>query len=389
MRPTFEIADGAWEITSAGALRCRARVLAVGVMDYRDEELGELADGSGQGGMLVTLDSLSEPRALRSLEGAPVVSDQHTWITEPGAQAALIVGHVAGTPSVEAPYLYADLVITDKAAIDKIKTRQLSEVSAAYDAEGAAERGQYDGRAYVGRQQQLRYNHVALLPAGAARGGPDVRILNTQPVKKEAVMADPIRVRLRNGKTIHVLNEDDAQAVQTLDGQAEQAKLDGDKVQSLMAELDTLKSAKKEVDAQHARVTGELQTIKEQLEAALAPAAVETAAQAIVNQRAQALQVLNADSLPEELKTLSGHPLRVAVVSRVRGQNGWPALTPEQVADEHFVEGVYEGLRQRSPVKPVINGSSLTQPSTGQKPHAMGLTDNRQRFDTLYGGQTP
>ena len=202
-------------------------------------------------------------------------------------------------------------------------------------------------------------------------------------------MADPIRVRLRNGKTIHVLNEDDAQAVQTLDGQAEQAKLDGDKVQSLMAELDTLKSAKKEVDAQHARVTGELQTIKEQLEAALAPAAVETAAQAIVNQRAQALQVLNADSLPEELKTLSGHPLRVAVVSRVRGQNGWPALTPEQVADEHFVEGVYEGLRQRSPVKPVINGSSLTQPSTGQKPRAMGLTDNRQRFDTLYGGQTP
>ena len=36
MRPTFEIADGAWEVTSAGALRCRARVLAVGVMAYSD-----------------------------------------------------------------------------------------------------------------------------------------------------------------------------------------------------------------------------------------------------------------------------------------------------------------------------------------------------------------
>ena len=43
MRPTFEIADGAWEVTSAGALRCRARVLAMGVMAYSDAELGSLA----------------------------------------------------------------------------------------------------------------------------------------------------------------------------------------------------------------------------------------------------------------------------------------------------------------------------------------------------------
>jgi len=202
MRPTFEIADGAWEVTSVGALRCRARVLAVGVMAYSDAELGSLADGSGSGGMLVTLDSLAEPRSLRSLEGVPVVIDQHTWLDNADAQGPVTVGYGAGAPGVEPPYLLADLVITERSAIDRIKARQIAEVSTGYEADSVPEQGDYDGQAYVGRQTQIRYNHIALLPAGGGRGGHDVRILNSNPPppkQQEAVMADPIRVRLRNG----------------------------------------------------------------------------------------------------------------------------------------------------------------------------------------------
>ena len=390
MRPTFEIADGAWEITSAGALRCRARVLAVGVMEYTDEELGDMADGTGSGGMLVAFDSLSESRSLRSLEGAPVVIDQHTWIDDAQSQTQVIVGYVAGAPVVEQPYLLADLIITDRAAIEKIKTRQVSEVSSGYDADGVPEQGEYDGQTYVGRQTQIRYNHVALLPAGAGRGGHDVRILNTKsnspkPKQQEAVMADPIRVRLRNGKTIQVMNEDDAKAVEEVEQKAENAVADGAKLQELMTELDAIKQAKDEVDANYTRVTGELQSIKEQLEAAMAPAAVETAAQEIVNQREEATQVMNCQTLPEDMKALSGKALRAEVVTRVRAQNGLPAIAPEKLADANFVDGLYEGLRHTPAQKRVINGGSVTQSGKVMNQHAMGMADNRARFGKLYG----
>ena len=389
MRPTFEIADGAWEITSAGALRCRARVLAVGVMEYSDDELGSMADGSGTGGMLVALDSLAEPRSLRSLEGVPVVIDQHTWIEDAQAQGPVQVGYVAGAPVVEPPYLLADLVITDRSAIDKIKARQVAEVSTGYEADSVPERGEYDGQRYVGRQTQIRYNHVALLPTGAGRGGHDVRILNTklpQPQQQEAVMADPIRVRLRNGKTIHVMNEDDAKAVEAVDHQAETATADASKLEGLIAELETLKKTKGELDANYTRVTGELQSIKEQLEAALSPEAVETAAQAIVNQREEAAQVMNCQSLPEDMKTLIGDALRTEVVTRLRAQNGLPAISADKLADANFVAGLYEGLCHTPEHKRVVNGSGMLQTGAISQ-SAMNTADNRARFDKLYGAK--
>ena len=388
MRPTFEIADGAWEITSAGALRCRARVLAVGVMAYSDDELGDMADGTGSGGMLVGLDSLAEARSLRSLEGAPVVIDQHTWIDDAQAQSQTIVGYVAGAPLVEQPYLLADLIITDRAAIEKIKTRQVSEVSSGYDADGVPEPGEYDGQPYVGRQTQIRYNHVALLPAGAGRGGHDVRILNTKPPQhkqQEAVMADPIRVRLRNGKTIQLMNEDDAKAVEEIEKKAENASADASKLEGLIAELATITAAKDEVDANYTRVTGELQSIKEQLEAAMSPAAVETAAQEIVNQREEATQVMNCQTLPEDMKALSGTALRAEVVTRVRAENGLPVIPDDKLADANFVAGLYEGLLHSPAQKRVINGSTVTRPGSYQS--AMGTTDNCARFDKLYGAK--
>lgn len=389
MRPTFEIADGAWEITSAGALRCRARVLAVGVMEYGDTELGDMADGSGSGGMLVALDSLSEPRSLRSLEGVPVVIDQHSWIDDAQAQGPLTVGYVAGAPVVESPYLLADLVITDRAAIDKIKTRQVAEVSTGYEADSVPEQGEYDGQPYVGRQTQIRYNHVALLPAGAGRGGHDVRILNSkhlQPKQQEAAMADPIRVRLRNGKTIHVLNEGDASTVEDVDQRAQTADAEASRLEGLIAELETLKTAKGELDANYTRVTGELQSIKEQLEAALAPEAVESAAQEIVNQREDAARVMNCQTLPEDMKTLSGNALRAEVVTRVRAQNALPAIAPDKLADANFVAGLYEGLRHTPAQKRVVNGSTTVQTDV-PTPSAMGTADNRARFDKLYGAK--
>ena len=199
-------------------------------------------------------------------------------------------------------------------------------------------------------------------------------------------MADPIRVRLRNGKTIQVMNEDDAKAVEEVEQKAENAVADGAKLQALMAELEGIKKAKEEADANYTRVTGELQSIKEQLEAAMSPAAVETAAQEIVNEREEATRVMNCQTLPEDMKSLTGKALRAEVVTRVRAQNGLPVIEPAKLADANFVAGLYEGLRHAPGQKPVVNGSTTVQNGTKTQ-SAMGTTDNRARFDKLYGAK--
>ena len=199
-------------------------------------------------------------------------------------------------------------------------------------------------------------------------------------------MADPIRVRLRNGKTIHVMNEDDAKAVEAVDHQADTATADASKLEGLIAELESLKKTKGELDANYTRVTGELQSIKEQLEAALSPEAVETAAQAIVNQREEAAQVMNCQSLPEDMKTLIGDALRTEVVTRLRAQNGLPAIPADKLADANFVAGLYEGLRHTPEHKRVVNGSGMVQ-NGAISPSAMNTADNRARFDKLYGAK--
>ena len=198
-------------------------------------------------------------------------------------------------------------------------------------------------------------------------------------------MADPIRVRLRNGKTIQLMNEDDAKAVEEIEKKAENASADASKLEGLIAELATITAAKDEVDANYTRVTGELQSIKEQLEAAMSPAAVETAAQEIVNQREEATQVMNCQTLPEDMKALSGTALRAEVVTRVRAENGLPVIPDDKLADANFVAGLYEGLLHSPAQKRVINGSTVTRPGSYQS--AMGTTDNCARFDKLYGAK--
>ena len=61
-------------------------------------------------------------------------------------------------------------------AVEAVLTKRVSEVSAGYRSKIVAGGGAWQGQQYDLEQTDLRYNHVALLPAGAARGGAELAI---------------------------------------------------------------------------------------------------------------------------------------------------------------------------------------------------------------------
>ena len=73
-------------------------------------------------------------------------------------------------------YLVAELQIEDPSAIARIDSGELVDLSAGYRADTVPESGKFLGEAYDARQRNIRYNHVALLPAGHGRAGSDVSL---------------------------------------------------------------------------------------------------------------------------------------------------------------------------------------------------------------------
>ena len=98
--------------------------------------------------------------------------DAHEWRTPDNAMKdGLTVGAVAGTPWVEGDELRCDLLISDRDAIEAVKRGELAEVSAGYEGEITYGDGTFNGEAYQARQSDFRFNHILLLPSGAAGAG--------------------------------------------------------------------------------------------------------------------------------------------------------------------------------------------------------------------------
>ncbi|WP_076750429.1 DUF2213 domain-containing protein [Desulfatitalea tepidiphila] len=174
-----------WTKTAEGWLRCRARILAERVMPYTADELvGALPPNfpTDEILMAVTRQAMTDPDALRSLEGVPLVGGDHHWLDENNVKQ-FAIGAVAGTPKLDGDYLVCDLLVTFPEAIRAIEAGELGEISAAYVAETTYEPGILNGQRFDAIQQQLRFNHLAIIPPGYGRAGEDVRIFNLKGVR--------------------------------------------------------------------------------------------------------------------------------------------------------------------------------------------------------------
>lgn len=284
-----------WEKTDDGFLRCKARVLAERVMPYTREELSNLPEDLNVGSeirMYVSRDSMASAESIRSLEGAIVVAGDHNWC-DPEVIKQYGVGHVAGTPVMDGPYLVCDLVITDKQAMEDIEEEKIGEISAAYTADSLFEAGDFDGNEYDARQTQLRYNHIAVIPAGHGRAGADVRIINKKAKENDMAEEKTVRVQLRNSKRMLNTDEEGAAALAEEEKLAnEESETSGKSLEEAMAKAEEATAARDAAQAELEEVKGELSVYKEKLDELLSEETISAAAEEMVEEQGEAEEIL-------------------------------------------------------------------------------------------------
>ena len=157
------------EITDEGYIKGRCIVTRCGVFLYKN------ADGSTRKELRAPED-VTEEASLHSIKMIPVV-DGHPpekLVTAENSKR-LSVGYTGELVENEYPYIIANLVVTDKKTVDKIKGKKKNQLSLGYTVDLIPQAGVYNGEPYDYKQTNIRYNHLAIVDE--ARAGPEAKIV--------------------------------------------------------------------------------------------------------------------------------------------------------------------------------------------------------------------
>lgn len=164
------------ERTPQGGLILDGRITRVGVFSYPQPDGSVIRE-------LRHPDDVFDPESLASLENAPV-TDGHPPprpedgepLVGPEEWSRYSVGLTRDVRRDGKKFIAGRLVVQDGKALSAIRMGARVELSAGYTRKIKRESGTYDGQPYDVRQTNIRYNHVAILPRGMARGGRDLQM---------------------------------------------------------------------------------------------------------------------------------------------------------------------------------------------------------------------
>ena len=153
------------------------KIAKAGVFDYLGREISdELQDSEIY---KVYRPWVELVKTAKDFEGMPVKLG-HEWV-EP-EKRDLKVGAISGKVRLEEPYLIADIKIYDKDAIEEITNKGIVDLSPGYRAHYKQETGEYNGEKYEFKQEDIKYNHLAIVESG--RSGKEVKINDEKPIIK-------------------------------------------------------------------------------------------------------------------------------------------------------------------------------------------------------------
>ena len=118
-------------------------------------------------------------KTAKDFEGMPLKYG-HEWVQP--EKRDIKIGAVSGEVKLEEPYLIADIKIYDKDAIEEITNKGIVDLSPGYRAHYKQETGEYNGEKYDFKQENIKYNHLAVVENG--RSGKEVRINDEKPIIK-------------------------------------------------------------------------------------------------------------------------------------------------------------------------------------------------------------
>lgn len=157
------------ETTEEGYLRVWCRAARTGTQLYRR------ADGS-QVREYRPPEEVSNPDSLSTFGMKPATWGHPPVLLDAANTKQYQVGYSGSQVRYNDGFVEVALVVTDQDAIEKIKRKDATEVSAGYKVDFDPTPGQTpEGEEYAGVQRNIRVNHIAIVPRG--RAGPEVRLL--------------------------------------------------------------------------------------------------------------------------------------------------------------------------------------------------------------------
>lgn len=196
--------DGDHETDAYGRVHLeRVPITKAAINEYKGSEIpGYQAIGLDPSRLYKLLRDPEElKRAASTFNGIQLLI-KHTPVSAEDHKPYDIAGTVGTRAEFEHPYLYNDLSLWARPAIDGVEDESRRELSSSYGYDPDMTPGQFEGQPYDGVMRNVRGNHVALVIKG--RAGPDVAIdehLVQPPVKTEIPMtkktAVPSRTAIR------------------------------------------------------------------------------------------------------------------------------------------------------------------------------------------------
>jgi hypothetical protein len=157
------------ETTPEGYLRVWCRAARTGTQLYRR------ADGS-QTREYRPPEEVSSPESLSTFGMKPATWGHPPVLLDAANTKQFQVGYSGSQVRYNDGFVEVALVVTDQDAIEKIKRKDATEVSAGYKVDFDPTPGfTPEGEEYAGIQRNIRVNHIAIVPRG--RAGPEVRLL--------------------------------------------------------------------------------------------------------------------------------------------------------------------------------------------------------------------
>jgi len=335
------------ETTSEGYLRVWCRAARTGTQLYRR------ADGS-QTREYRPPEEVGNPESLSTFGMKPATWGHPPVLLDAANTKQFQVGYSGSQVRYNDGFVEVALVVTDQDAIEKIKRKDASEVSAGYKVDFDPTPGiTPEGEEYAGIQRNIRVNHIAIVPRG--RAGPEVRLLLDRMDAADAVSessehemapqssstASPVMATVKLDGLEIDLPAEAASAVQSYSRDmgrqlqaltTERAEL-STKLDALQADFDNLAYEKEAAE-------GRADALEEQLASDEGTSRIDTAElDQLVAARLATLQRL-APAFAEDFKFdgIDDTSLYVQAFTNLTGS------APREDAEPAYIQGVVEGM---------------------------------------------
>lgn len=171
------------ETTEEGYLRVWCRAARVGTQLYRRADGAQVREYRPP-------EEVSKPESLSTFGMKPATWGHPPVLLDADNTKRFQVGYSGSQVRFNDGFVEVALVVTDRDAIERIKRKDATEVSAGYKVDFDPTPGVTpEGEQYDGVQRNIRVNHIAIVPRG--RAGPEVRLLMDRMDAADAVACDP------------------------------------------------------------------------------------------------------------------------------------------------------------------------------------------------------